>query len=66
MAELKERLLTVLPVFILLCVATVLIWSLFTNASTITETDSEDTNKITKVNNLCEEIFIQEVNNTKI
>lgn len=49
MAELRERLLTVLPVFILLCVATVLIWSLFTNASTITETSSETTNQTTEV-----------------
>jgi hypothetical protein len=49
MAELKERLLTVLPVFILLCVATVLIWSLFTSASTITETNSEDNNQTTEI-----------------
>lgn len=47
--SLKERLLNILPIFILLCVATVLIWSLFTNASTITETSSEDTTETTEV-----------------
>lgn len=69
MQELRERLLNILPIFILLCVAIVLIWSLFTNASTITETSSETTNQTTEVKkpkDLCEEIFIQEVNNTKI
>lgn len=47
--SIKERLLNILPIFILLCVAIVLIWSLFTNASTITETSSETTTETTEV-----------------
>ena len=64
----KDRLQNILPIFIVLCTLTFSLWFTVYD-STNTQTDSEtttETNEVNKPKDLCEEIFIQEVNNTKI